>query len=82
MSTVAATDDSLRELAYREGDGLEVTLMWNQQDDELLVSVTDARTGVAFALHAPRDKALDVFYHPFSCAASRTAPSTSLLVRA
>lgn len=77
-----ATAGSRQELAHRESDGLEVTLVWEETTDELAVSVTDARTGIAFSLAAARDKALDVFYHPFSYAASRTAPSTSLPVSA
>jgi hypothetical protein len=75
------TAGSWKELAQREGDGLEVLLMWDEITGELEVSVTDERTGVAFSLPAARDKALDVFHHPFSYAASRTAPSTSVLVR-
>ena len=74
--------DSLRELAYREGDGLEVTLSWDERHDRLAVSVLDSKTGGSFAIEAPRDKALDVFYHPFSYAASRTAPHTSQLLAA
>ena len=74
--------DSLIELAYRDGDGLEVTLFWDERRDRLAVSVLDSKTGDFFALEAPRDKALDVFYHPFSYAASRTAPHTSQLLAA
>jgi hypothetical protein len=75
------TAGSWRELAQREGDGLEVVLKWHDSTDELIVSVTDEKTGVAFSLAAPPEKALDVFHHPYSYAASRPAPSTSLLVR-
>jgi hypothetical protein len=67
--------DSLRELAHREGDGLEVTLLWDERCDRVTVSVFDSKTGDCFALNAPCDRALDVFYHPFSYAASRTAPA-------
>lgn len=63
---------ALRELAYRESDGLEVTLLWDEHRDELTVSVFDTKTGDFFAVEAPRDKALDVFYHPFSYPAART----------
>jgi hypothetical protein len=79
---IAASDAPPRELAYRESDGLEVTLLWNQCEDELVVHVADSRTGTAFAVEAASDRALDVFNHPFSYAASRNAPSTSLLVSA
>jgi hypothetical protein len=66
--------DSMRELAYREGDGLEVRLLWDERRDRLAVSVFDWKTGDCFALEAARDRALDVFDHPFSYAVSRTAP--------
>ena len=59
---------TMRELAYRAGDDLEVSLLWNRVADTLTVLVADERTGQSFALAAPRDRALDVFYHPFAYA--------------
>jgi hypothetical protein len=76
------TRESMRELAYRESDGLEVAPFWNESTDELYVSVRDTKTRSYFAIEAARDKALDVFYHPFSYAASRTAPDASRLLAA
>ena len=70
------TNDSMRELAYREGDGLEVTLLWDERCDRLAVSVFNWKTGDCFVLPAPGDRALDVFYHPFSYAAFGTALAT------
>jgi hypothetical protein len=60
-----------RELAYRENDGLEVTLLWDETRDRVAVRVLDTRTGDAFELEARCDSALDVFYHPYSHAAHR-----------
>ena len=77
-----ARSDLMRELAHREGDGLEVTLLWDERCDRLAVSVFDWKTGDCFALEAACDKALDVFYHPFSYAVSRTAPPTNELLAA
>jgi hypothetical protein len=71
MATTTTVNGSLRELAHRENDGVEVTLYWNQRSDALVVSVLDARTGDFFELEAPRESALDVFYHPYWYAASR-----------
>jgi hypothetical protein len=48
----------------------------------LTVSVADARTGGFFELEARRDKALDVFYHPYSYAASHTVLYTDALLAA
>jgi hypothetical protein len=72
MTTNTTRNHSLRELAYRESDGIEITLFWNDRDDDtLLVSVADGKTGEYFEVEAPRDQALDVFYHPYSHAAHR-----------
>lgn len=59
-----------RELARRTADGMRVTLLWNRADDRLAVEVSDAKSGRHFELDAPRDRALDVFYHPFAYAAA------------
>jgi hypothetical protein len=72
--------DSMRELAYREGGGLEITLLGDERCDRLAVSVFDSKTGDCFALEALGDSALDVFYHPFAYAASRTVPGANELL--
>ena len=56
----------MKELAHRQGDGCEVTLVWRQDDDVLEVVVEDWRSGERFTVEAPKDKALDVFNHPFA----------------
>jgi hypothetical protein len=61
-----------RELAHRVTDGLEVSLFWCEWTNELTVCVSDERSGAYFELDADADKALDVFYHPYSYAASRS----------
>jgi hypothetical protein len=55
-----------RELAYRAGDGLEVTLFWQPATDELTVCVCDQRHGAYFELRPEPRLALDVFYHRYS----------------
>ena len=62
-----------RELAYRDDDGVEVSLVWSETNDRLTVNVFDSRSGERFALDAERDNALDVFYHPYAHAALRAA---------
>jgi hypothetical protein len=65
------TDDrtgTIRELAHRAGDGIDVTLYWDSGNGRLTVSVLDGRPGEYFEVPAPRDAALDVFYHPFAYA--------------
>jgi hypothetical protein len=63
-----------RELAYRASDGIEIQLLWQQGTDELLVSVSDERSGAYFELAAGPDQALDVFNHPYAHAAFRGLP--------
>ena len=50
-----ARSDSMRELAYREGGGLEITLLWDERCDRLAVSIFDSKTGDGLALEAPGD---------------------------
>ena len=58
-----------KELAHRAGDGVEVSLLWSEADNRLIVTVADMRAGEAFELKAHPENALDVFYHPFAYAA-------------
>ena len=58
-----------KELAHRQNDGIEVTLLWHSDDDSVVVSIHDAKSDYAFQVGVPRDKALDAFYHPFAYAA-------------
>jgi hypothetical protein len=63
--------DPICELASRENNGIEVTLLWNRRSDAVRVSVTDSYTGARFELQAEHDNAIDVFHHPYAYAASR-----------
>jgi hypothetical protein len=57
------------ELAYRAGDGVEVSLLWSRAECRLTVVVADSRTGDGFELSAHPENALDVFHHPYAYAA-------------
>lgn len=59
----------IRELAFRRGDRLAVSLVW-RQDDTLAVVVEDEVAREVFEVEAAHDNALDVFYHPFAYAAA------------
>jgi hypothetical protein len=62
----------IRELDHRNGDGIEVWLLWAPADDRIIVSVHDGRTGEAFEIEVePAEQALEVFHHPFAYAAHR-----------
>jgi hypothetical protein len=57
---------ALRELAYRASDGIEVALFWHEVTGELIVFVSETRSGVYFELAPEPDQALDVFEHPYA----------------
>jgi hypothetical protein len=64
MSRVTAT-----ELDYRESGWIEVSLLWDRETDELVVSVRDTASGDAFEIAVENNaNALDVFYHPYAYA--------------
>ena len=58
----------MTELAHRSSSGIDVTLLWSKASGRLLVAVADSATGTQFTVDAPREKALDVFNHPFAYA--------------
>ncbi len=58
-----------KELAYRQNDGIDVTLLWHSDDDSVVLSIHDAKSDYAFEVGVPRENALDAFYHPFAYAA-------------
>jgi hypothetical protein len=63
------TKPTIRELAHRSGDGLDVRLMWDTRDGRLTVAVSDRRLGRFFEVPAAPDAALHVFNHPYAHAA-------------
>jgi hypothetical protein len=65
------TDLVARELAFRAQDGLEVTLYWNELDNQLTVVVLDHKIEDAFVIRVQDEPPLDVFHHPFAYAARR-----------
>jgi hypothetical protein len=60
------TDTRFRELAHRSNNGVNVTLSWHAETDELLVWVYDERRDVYFEIQPERGFALDVYYHPYA----------------
>ena len=61
----------IRELAFREADGIQVALIWDSATDDLTVCVSDTKSESYFELSANPANAFDVFHHPYSYAASR-----------
>jgi hypothetical protein len=65
------TSEWLCELAFRESDGIEVTLLWERLEDRVLLSVRDRRTGEWFVRGVDRADALEAYRHPFAYVARR-----------
>jgi hypothetical protein len=55
-----------RELAQRISNGIEVRLLWQPEDDTLVVTILDWNTGEHGDVTVDRDRALDAFQHPFA----------------
>jgi hypothetical protein len=65
---------SIRELAHRRNDGLDIRLLWDSETDRVSVALRDGKTGEGFEVEVgPGERALDVFHHPFAYAAFRDA---------
>ena len=64
-------DASLEELAYRENNGIEVTLLWDRTGGTFAVFVVDSRRDERFELDVAGSEAMEVFHHPYAYAAFR-----------
>ncbi len=59
-----------RELDRRMGDGIEIRLLWSQNDGRVTVAATDTKTGEAFELRVREgERAFEVFHHAYAYAA-------------
>ena len=65
------TSEPLYELASREDNGIEVTLLWEGFEDRLLLTVRDRRTGEWFVSRIDGADALDAYRNPFAYVARR-----------
>lgn len=63
-----ADDRAPRELDYRAGAGLEVSLLWYHAANRITVRVLDSRTGDRFEFRVRSEDAVDAFQHPFAYA--------------
>ena len=64
-----------RELAMREGDGIEVRLLWSKSADRVKVTVADSKFDEEFELVVAGADALAAFNHPFAYAPSQSLGS-------
>ena len=65
---MSTTESERRELARRFSAGVDVTLYWDPNLDELIVCVSDERQGANFEIRPQRYQALDVYHHPYAYA--------------
>ena len=64
------TTTEMTELDRRINDGIDVRLLWSAEDGRVVVTVDDAKTGESFTVEVrERDKAGEVFRHPYAFAA-------------
>ena len=62
---------TLKELDYRTGDHIEVSLLWSPESGQLAVVVVDKAAGEEFAMEVEPSEAMEVFRHPFAYAHKR-----------
>ena len=65
---LASGETDWTELAGRENEGLEVSLLWNKSANRVKVAVADARQSEHFEFDVAGADALAAFHHPFAYA--------------
>ena len=64
------SQQAAKELAYRNQNGLEVTLLWDPDSNEVSVEVIDQLDDSGFRFPIAGHLALDAFHHPYAYAKS------------
>lgn len=67
---------SLRELDYRQGDGIEVALLWQADDNSVSIAVVDHHLREQFAERVDPAAARDAFEHPYAYRSRATQASS------
>ena len=66
------------QLAHRAHDGLQVTLLWDEESNEVSIGVIDERNDSSFWLPIAPGSALDAFNHPYAYAPAWIEPGCIL----
>ena len=75
------TPTTFHELNHRRNDGIDVTMFWDPETNQVTVAVNDAKGGDAFEIQVlPGESAMDVFNHPFAYAAVGTRKRPPVLL--
>ena len=69
-----------REMAHRSNTFLEVTLLWREADNSVLLRLVEVPNRVEFELHVSPENALDAFNHPYAYLPGRLLEPASFLV--
>ena len=72
ITTAISAGNDWRELAQREGDGIEVRLLWSRTTGRVKVTVADSKFDEEFELAVAGADALAAFNHPFSYVPSQS----------
>jgi len=78
ITTAISAGNVWRELAVREGDGIEVRLLWSRSADRVRVTVTDSKFDEEFVLDVAGADALAAFNHPFAYVPSQGLGSVAV----
>jgi hypothetical protein len=65
-SVKQATTAGWREIAHRANTFIEVSLLWRQADDSVLLRVLELADRVEFEVRVRPEDALDAFNHPYA----------------
>jgi hypothetical protein len=68
---LATCESDWKELAGRENEGLEISLLWSKRTNAVKVAVSDVRLDERFEFDVAGADALAAFHHPFAFAAGR-----------
>jgi hypothetical protein len=68
-----------REMAHRANTFIEVTLLWRQADNSVLLRLVEVAERVEFELHVRPENALDAFNHPYAYLPGRLLEPASFL---
>jgi hypothetical protein len=70
---IADRTDTRVDLLHRNSGGVDVTLFWQPELDELTLRVADLNAERVIELAVPRDRAKYAFHHPFPYALEQGA---------
>jgi hypothetical protein len=66
VSVEQVTKAGWQEIAHRSNTFIEVSLLWRQVDDSVLLRVVELANRVEFELRVPPEDALEAFNHPYA----------------